>query len=70
MRGRKLVDGLIPSGTVCPFLKDCNLVDEHCPSEDSLKVVRYNCSAARAHDLLQLTDIQLLHKIIRKPKEV
>ncbi len=48
MNKRILIDGVIPAGTVCPYLEKCEARVDRCPSEESLKTINYSCAAARA----------------------
>lgn len=57
-----LVQGLIPEGKGCPFLSQCGLKNERCPTEEKpvpptaysevWKMVGYSCGAARAHSMV------------------
>lgn len=43
-----LVNGKIPAGNICPFIKECNHFDETvCPHGFRLKKVAFSCAAAR-----------------------
>lgn len=44
-----LVDGCIPAGKTCPFLKDCGFKFEACPTPANLKDKDFSCAAARLH---------------------
>ena len=62
-----LVDGLIPKGQPCPFLKACGLVNESCPTaENPNHKYNYSCAAARAHSMMTLSENSLLRKIVGK----
>lgn len=63
-----LSNGSIPAKTICPFLKECGLKTEECPSETSLKEKPYSCAAARAWSMLIIQDNALLRKIHTKSK--
>ncbi len=48
----KLVAGLIPAETACPFLNNCRFKVHQCPGVDGrLKAGPYSCVAARLHDM-------------------
>jgi hypothetical protein len=46
----KLVDGLIPKGTVCPFKEECNLYP--CEHHGTEHKVDYSCALARGFDII------------------
>lgn len=46
-----LVDGKIPAGEKCPFLRECELACSRCPGFRDVKPVDYSCAAARAHSI-------------------
>lgn len=49
----KLVAGLIPAGTVCPFLDNCKFKVHQCPGSDNgVKTKDFSCAAARLHDMI------------------
>lgn len=49
-----LVQGLIPKGEPCPFLKECGLKNERCPTKAKPNNLHdYSCAAARAWSLIQ-----------------
>lgn len=63
-----LVAGNIPAKTACPFLAQCAMRNERCPSESVTKDNDFSCAAARAHSLLTFTDSDLLRKVFQKAK--
>lgn len=46
-----LVDGNIPAGKPCPFLDECGLRFDRCPTPDKPKEVDFSCAAARLFSL-------------------
>ena len=63
-----LVNGLIPKGSPCPFLKECGLKNERCPTKAKPNNLHdYSCAAARAWSLIQEQDNGSIRKIISKP---
>jgi hypothetical protein len=42
-----LINGKIPAGEQCPFLSECNLRNERCPSAENIKTNDFSCAAAR-----------------------
>lgn len=49
----KLVAGLIPAGTPCPFLTHCKFKVHQCPgSENGVHGRDFSCAAARLHDTI------------------
>jgi hypothetical protein len=52
----KLVNGLIPAGTACPFLTNCKFKVHTCPDADNgVKANTFSCAAARLHDMIDNT---------------
>lgn len=47
-----LVDGCIPAGQSCPFLKECQFKFSGCPTPDNLKTNNFSCAAARLHNAI------------------
>ena len=43
-----LVGGDIPAGQPCPFLSECNLRMDRCPSPENLLPHGFSCGCARA----------------------
>jgi hypothetical protein len=63
-----LVNGLIPKGEPCPFLKECGLKNERCPTKAKPNnLYDYSCAAARAWSLIQECDNGSIRNIIGKP---
>jgi hypothetical protein len=51
--GKLLVLGMIPGGTVCPFLNNCKFKVHTCPGAmNGVKKNDFSCAAARLHDML------------------
>lgn len=51
-----LVGGEIPAGQECPFLKECGLRTDNCPSRERGNIRRnhgFSCAAARAFSLVK-----------------
>jgi hypothetical protein len=48
-----LVDGNIPIGKACPFIDECKLKMDRCPTQEKPKTVPFSCAAARLHSLLK-----------------
>lgn len=46
-----LVDGNIPAGQPCPFIDQCSLKNEGCPTKEAVKLGMYSCAAARFMDM-------------------
>ena len=46
----KLVNGLIPKNTICPFKKNCESI-ENCPGE-SIMDIDFSCASARGFDVI------------------
>lgn len=46
-----LVDGNIPAGKPCPFLKECKMVFDRCPTEDNPKNIDFSCAGARGFSI-------------------
>lgn len=46
-----LKDGNIPAGNACPFLSECGLKFDRCPTSDKPKQVDFSCAAARLFSL-------------------
>jgi len=46
-----LVDGDIPAGRPCPFLSECGLRMDRCPSPTNLKLHGFSCGCARAFSI-------------------
>jgi hypothetical protein len=42
-----LIGGNIPAGNSCPFLSECSLRNERCPSAENIKTNDFSCAAAR-----------------------
>jgi len=61
-----LVDGRIPAGKACPFLKTCSMKVASCPTKQESKSIAFSCAAARAHALLLISDSSILRKIFQK----
>lgn len=64
----KLVDGLIPKGQECPFLKDCGFRKETCPSAQKPRARDFSCGAARAWDLAIRTSAPDPERTNEKPE--
>jgi hypothetical protein len=47
-----LVDGNIPAGQPCPFIGQCTMKNERCPTEGNVKPCAYSCALARLHSVL------------------
>ena len=47
-----LVDGNIPAGNPCPFIKGCNMKIERCPGVGPVKSVDYSCALARLNSTI------------------
>lgn len=47
-----LSDGNIPPGGPCPFLSQCGLRVDSCPTTEKPKLGPYSCAAARAHSMI------------------
>lgn len=52
----QLVNGNIPSGKECPFLKECELKTKHCPSKENPLVRDYSCADARLYNIIKKVD--------------
>lgn len=48
-----LVEGCIPAGKPCPFLEQCGMKDNRCPTEELPRKVDYSCAVARGWDLIE-----------------
>lgn len=48
-----LVAGKIPVGKPCPFLSECSMINNHCPTDEEPKAEAYSCATARMHSLLK-----------------
>lgn len=65
-----LVNGSIPKGKPCPFLKDCGLKNERCPTAKAPNLEHdYSCATARGWSLIQECDNGSLRSIIGKPSK-
>lgn len=64
----RLVNGSIPAGQACPFIKTCAMNAPSCPTKKSPKEADFSCMAARAHSHLLISDNSLLRKIFYKEK--
>jgi hypothetical protein len=47
-----LVDGNIPAGQACPFVGECVMKNERCPTEGNVKQCAYSCALARLHSVI------------------
>lgn len=47
-----LVDGNIPAGKPCPFLDECSMKFDRCPTPESTKPVDFSCALARLHSTI------------------
>lgn len=61
-----LVGGRIPAGKACPFLKNCKMENNNCPTKKTPKSGDFSCAAARAHAMLLISDSSILRKIFQK----
>lgn len=60
----KLVNGLIPAGTACPFLDNCKFKVHTCPGADGrTKVNNFSCAAARLHDMVDAASLKRVQKM-------
>lgn len=68
----KLVNGLIPAGTVCPFLDKCKFKVHTCPGADNgVKPRDFSCAAARLFDMIKGDDSgfdQTAKAMVEKPQ--
>jgi hypothetical protein len=48
-----LEDGNIPKGKACPFLQECGLRNDRCPTQENPKPVNYSCAGARLFSLVR-----------------
>ena len=48
-----LENGRIPAGKPCPFLTECGLRMDRCPSPEALKENPFSCAAARLHSMIK-----------------
>lgn len=61
-----LIDGRVPAGEACPFLAQCSMKNDNCPTKQLTKIVPFSCGAARAHSMLLISDSSVLRKIFVK----
>lgn len=61
-----LVNGKIPAGQSCPFISKCKMKNGQCPSKNNIKENDYSCAAARAHSLVQFSEVPLLTNLFLK----
>lgn len=70
----KLVAGLIPAGTACPFLDKCKFKVHTCPGSDNgVKSTAFSCAAARLFDMIKEDNSgfdQAAKAIVEKPKPI
>lgn len=70
----KLVNGLIPAGTVCPFLDKCKMKVHTCPGADNgVKPRDFSCAAARLHDMIKGDDSgfdKTAKALVEKPQPI
>jgi hypothetical protein len=43
----ELVDGMIPKGSACPYIKMCKFKIDNCPTNDTPRERDLSCGAAR-----------------------
>jgi len=50
-----LVNGNIPAGNECPFLKECEMLTDNCPSvaRGNIRKHSFSCACARAFALIK-----------------
>jgi hypothetical protein len=51
-----LVDGNIPAGSACPFIGNCQMKNERCPSEEKVKPHTFSCALARLNSMIKKSD--------------
>lgn len=51
-----LTDGKIPSGKACPWINNCALRVQTCPTERTAHPTPYSCGLARFHSLMMEAD--------------
>lgn len=55
----KLVQGLIPAKTECPFKNECLLV-KTCSHSGAEHPCTFSCASARAHDMFHVRKLKLI----------
>jgi len=48
-----LVEGKVPAGKACPFIAECSMLNDQCPTDDEPTSEPYSCATARMHSLLK-----------------
>lgn len=51
-----LVDGNIPAGQACPFVDNCTMKKDICPTKEKVNENPISCGAARIHSLYTLKE--------------
>lgn len=50
-----LVDGKIPARKPCPFLHECNRINDNCPIPNKTKDNNFSCGFARGWSIIRET---------------